>query len=358
MATVRKRDPPRTWSLMGEVRKRPSEYDVVTAKLHFHYGRQPAPFELDPDTPINAWYRTHREGSRFQADDWEGFRDPHQLIYRSYVERQAAREGYLENLVDEFERNDHDAKLQRDWVQVLDRLYLPARFPMHALQMCGLYIGQMAPSSWITNAAYFQAADELRRIQWTAYRAKSLSLVHGADLASSACTRRRWEEDGAWQPLREAIEKLLVAYDWGEAFAALNLAVKPVFDAVFNLQLAELARVHEDGLLALMLDDFALDAQRSGDWSAALVQYALTRRPANRELLERWVDKWMALAYRGMEGVAELFGQAPRPLQPEAVSASVRSAHRAFLARCGFDGSGGRSDGEVADEGVTPITNF
>ena len=142
--------------------------------------------------------------------------------------------------MDEFERRKHDASLQTDWVRLLKRLYLPARFPMHALQMTGLYMAQLAPSSFITNAGYFQAADELRRIQWVAYRAKALSLEHGPELASSAHTRQRWEEDPAWQPLRETVEKMLIAYDWGEAFVALNLTVKPVFDAVFNLQLAEL----------------------------------------------------------------------------------------------------------------------
>jgi signal transduction histidine kinase len=208
---------------------------------------------------------------------------------------------------------------------------------MHALQMGALYVGQMAPSSSITNAAYFQAADELRRIQWAAYRAKSLSLEHDPELASSTYTRRRWEEDAVWQPLREAMEKMLIAYDWGEAFVALNLMVKPVFDEVFNVQLAELARAHEDALLALMLDDFALDIQRSRDWSVALVQYATAQRPANTELFKQWIEQWKPLAYRGMEGVVELFGQAPRPVEPIAVSAKVRAAHHAFLARCGLD---------------------
>jgi signal transduction histidine kinase len=337
MAMVRRREPPKTWSLLGDVRRKPSEYEVVTAKLHYHYRRQPAPFELDPNTPINTWYIRYREGSPLQADTWEGFRDPHQLTYQVYVQRQAERETYLENLVDEFERRNHDARLQTDWVRVLDRLYLPARFPMHALQMSALYEAQMAPSSFITNAAYFQAADEQRRIQWLAYRAKSLSLEHDAELASSAYTRRRWEEDAVWQPLRETVEKMLIAYDWGEAFVALNLIVKPVFDAVFNVQLAELARSHEDALLALMLDDFALDSQRSCDWTVALVQYAVAQRPANAGLLRQWVDQWKPLTYRGMEGVVEVFGQAPSPLEPRVVSAKVRAAHHAFLAQCGLN---------------------
>ena len=337
MAITRWREPAKTWSLLGEVRKKPSDYEVVTTKLHYHYGRKPAPFELDPNTPINAWYLRYREGSPFQTDSWEDFRDPHQLTYQLYVQRQSEREAYLENLVDEFERRNHDAALRTDWVRMLEQLYMPARFPMHALQMSALYEAQMAPSSFITNAAYFQAADELRRIQWVAYRAKSLSLEHDVELASSAHTRRRWEEDADWQPLRETVEKMLIAYDWGEAFVALNLVVKPIFDAVFNAQLAELARSHEDTLLAVMLDDFELDSQRSRDWTAALVQYAVAQRSANAALLRQWVDQWKSLAFQGMERVVELFGQAPRPLEPRTVSSKVRAEHDAFLSRCGLN---------------------
>jgi toluene monooxygenase system protein E len=337
MAKARRREPAKTWSLFGDVHRKPTEYEVVTAKLHYHYGRQPAPFELDPKTPINTWYLKYREGSPLHTDDWEGFRDPHQLTYQTYVQRQAEREGYLDSLVDDFGRRNHDANLQTEWVRLLKRLYLPARFPMHALQMTGLYMAQLAPSSFIANAGYFQAADELRRIQWVAYRAKSLSLEHDAELASSAHARQCWEEDPAWQPLREAVEKMLIAYDWGEAFAALNLTVKPVVDAVFNVQLAELARTNGDALLALMLDDLELDSERSRDWSAALVQYAVAQCGATTELLNQWVKHWAPLTYRGMEGLVELFGHARRPLQPQAVAAKVRAAHHALLIRCGLN---------------------
>jgi C4-dicarboxylate-specific signal transduction histidine kinase len=74
-----------------------------------------------------------------------------------------------------------------------------------------------------------------------------------------------------------------------------------------------------------------------GDWSVALVQYATAQRPANTELFKQWIEQWKPLTYRGMEGVVELFGQAPLPMEPKAVSAKVRAAHRAFLARCGLN---------------------
>jgi toluene monooxygenase system protein E len=87
----------------------------------------------------------------------------------------------------------------------------------------------------------------------------------------------------------------------------------------------------------LMLDDFELDSERSRDWSAALVQYAMARRPANTELLNQWVKHWSPLAYRGMEQLVALFEQAPRPLQSQAVAAKVQAAHHALLTRCGLN---------------------
>lgn len=326
----------KTWSLLGDLRRKPSAYEVVTAMFHYHFRRQPAPFELDPGMPLNRWYLEHREGSPFQVDDWEGFRDPHKLTYRGYIALQHERETVVDGLIDEFERLDHDAGLSQGWVSFLRRLYVPSRFPLHAMQMTAHYVGQMAPSSFITNCAFFQAADELRRIQWVAYRAKSLSLAHGEELASSDGARSSWEDDPVWQPLREAIERMLVAYDWGEAFAALNLAVKPVFDELHNRELARLARRNGDDLLALVLDELHLDAERSRAWSRDLVRYAIEKRAENRDLLRGWVDRWKEPAYRGIEGLAQMFSEVPNAEEPSSVSERVRQAHAGFLETCGL----------------------
>jgi hypothetical protein len=86
-----------------------------------------------------------------------------------------------------------------------------------------------------------------------------------------------------------------------------------------------------------MLDDFELDTERSRDWSTALVQYAVTQRSANRELLNQWVKHWKPLAYWSMEGLVELFGQGPCPPQPQAIAANVMATHHAFLTRCGLN---------------------
>ncbi len=326
----------KTWSLLGDVRRKPSTYEVTAARFHYHFRKEPAPFELDPGMPLNRWYLEYREGSPFQVDDWEGFRDPHKLTYKDYVALQHDHETYLDLLIDTHEAAGSVTRLDPAWVATLRALFVPLRFPLHVLQMTGLYVGQMAPSAFITNAANFSAADEMRRVQRIAYWTKVLANAHGDELATTELARGAWEDDPAWQPLRRACEQLLVTHDWGEAFAARNLAVKPALDALLNSQLAALARRNSDEFLALLFTEFQVDSQRSQDWSSALVSYALEHRPELREVLNGLLGTWQPRAVEAVEPLAAAFATAPVPIAADHVMGAVREQHRAFLQTCGL----------------------
>ncbi len=327
---------PKTWSLLGDVRRKPSPYEVTAARFHYHFRREPAPFELDPGMPLNTWYLTYREGSPFQVEDWEGFRDPHKLTYKDYVALQHDRETYVDLLIDTHEAARSVTRLDAAWVATLRELFVPMRFPLHVLQMTGLYVGQMAPSAFITNAAHFSAADEMRRVQRIAYWTKVLANAHGDGLATTELARGAWEDDPAWQPLRRACERLLITRDWGEAFAGRNLAVKPALDALLNAQFAELARRNSDEFLALLFTEFGVDSQRSQDWSSALVRYALEHGPELREVLTGWLGTWQPQAVEAVESLAAGFATAPVPIAANQVMGAVREQHQAFLQTCGL----------------------
>jgi toluene monooxygenase system protein E len=330
------RKAPKTWSQLSTgARRKPSEYEVVTHNLLYHMDKSPAPFELDPSTPLNVWYLRYREGSTFRVDDWNGFRDPHRLTYHSYVEQQGRRESYLDGIVDRFEADGNHAPLAADWVAVLERVYLPSRYSCHVLQMAVMYLAQLSPSSYISNCAEFQAGDEMRRIQRIAYRAKSLSLQFGEQLADTATARAVWEDDEAWQPLRKVLEELLVAYDLGEAFAALNLVVKPLHDAFFINVLGQVAQAAGDEELALTLDDFRLDSERNKDWTKALVAYAFSQRPENREVIAGHVEKWRPRAEAAIEAASAMLADR-WPADRGDMADVVAQAYESFLAECGL----------------------
>ena len=327
MATTQ-RKPPKTWSLLGDVRRRPSAYEATAAKFNYHFRREPAPFEMDPQAPFNLFYLEHREGSPFNVDDWEGFRDPAKLTYADYVMLQHDRETYVDLLTDHHEAAESVAALDPAWVATLRELFVPLRFPLHVLQMTGLYVGQMAPSAFIINCSNFSAADELRRIQRIAYHTRALADAHGEDLAETATAKDRWERGPEWQPLREVLEQLLTVRDWGEAFVALDVAVKPALDAAVNQQLSELASRNGDDYLSLLMAEFQLDAQRSRDWTTALLRYAVAQDTAMSGVVTGWLETWQPRARAAVAGLAPLFAAAPRPLDPASVVEAAEAAVR------------------------------
>jgi len=333
---VSTRKPPRTWSLLGDVRRRPSVYEVTAAKFAYHFRREPAPFEMDPNAPINQWYLANREGSPFNVDDWEGFRDPAKLTYADYVMLQHERETYLDLLIDHHEAAGSVAALDPAWVDTLTKLLVPLRFPLHVLQMTALYVAQMAPSAFIINCSNFQAADEVRRIQRLAYLTRLLADAHGGQIATTATARDPWERDAAWQALRESAERLLGVHDWGAAFATLDLVLKPALDTVVNDRLAGLAAANGDEFLSLLLTEFQRDDRRSKDWTSALVRYAVDRDPAMAGVLRGWVEAATPLTDAAVAGLAPLFEGAPTPHPAASVLGAVAQARVALLAECGL----------------------
>ena len=333
---VSHRKAPKTWSLLGDVKRRPSAYEATAAKFNYHFRREPAPFEMDPQAPLNLYYLANREGSPFNVADWEGFRDPAKLTYADYVMLQHDRETYLDLLTDHHEAAESMGTLDATWVDTLRQLFVPLRFPLHVMQMLGLYVGQMAPTAFIINCANFQAADELRRIQRIAYATKALANAHGDVLAQTATARDAWEHAPAWQPLREVLEQMLAVQDWGEAFVALNLALKPALDAVVNVQLAELAAQNGDEYLSLLLAEFQLDSQRSRNWTAALVQHAVAQDRAMAEVITGWLATWQPRADNAVQAFAPLFETAKHPLDAGHVAAGALAHRQAVLTACGL----------------------
>ena len=195
-------------------------------------------------------------------------------------------------------------------------LFVPLRFPLHVLQITAHYVAQMSPSAFIINCANFQAGDEMRRIQRIAYATKALANAHDDRLAATATARDAWEKSAAWQPMRELLERLMTVQDWGEAFVALNLVVKPAVDALVDVELAALAADNGDEYLSLLLSEFGLDAQRSRAWSTALMTYAVTRDPAMVDVARGGSRPGLRAPTPPSRGWRRCSSRRPRPTTP------------------------------------------
>jgi toluene monooxygenase system protein E len=268
---------------------------------------------------MQTWYKKYCFASPLKHDDWNAFRDPDQLVYRTYNLLQDGQESYVQGLFDQFSDRGHDQMLTREWIEKLARIYTPSRYVFHALQMGSAYIHQIAPASTITNCATYETADHLRWLTHTAYRTKELANSY-PDVGFGERERDVWENDPAWQGFRELIEKALTAWDWGEAFTAINLVTKPAVEEALLQQLGSLAQSEGDTLLGLLTQAQKRDAERHRRWSSALVKMALENE-ANREVLQKWIAKWEPLADKAIEAYCSVFSDGENAVS-EAKSAS------------------------------------
>jgi toluene monooxygenase system protein E len=290
----------RTWHHLSGQRRRPSEYEIVSTNAHWTDDYWEHPFKsLNPEIAVNQWYVRNRVQSPLRSDDWSAFRDPDEVIYRTYTILQDAQENYVDGLLSRFEDERHDETLAPEWRRVLASLYTPSRYLLHSMQMASTYFCQMAPSTTIGHAAAFQAADQLRWVSHVAYRTRQLADRNPA-AGFAADERKQWEELPAWQGFRELAERTLVAYDFGETFVALQLVMKPAVDEALFRELGVSARRSNDMLLALLNDAALRDSDRSRRWTAAFVAHCL-KNPDNRAVFQRWIAKWAPFGDRAIE---------------------------------------------------------
>lgn len=308
--------PQRTWSHLAKRRRKPSEYEIVSTNLHWHTRHQDQPWEVAHTGFMADWYRQYRNASPITHPDWGAFRDPDELVYRTYNILQDGQETYVKGLLDQHNDEQHDTSLPHEWVAALGQLFAPGRYLLHTVQMASAYLMHMAPASTISNCAAFQAADSLRWVSHTAYRTAELALSHPtASLGQSE--RAHWEQTPVWQGFRELMEKILTTYDWAEAFTALNLVAKPAIDEAFFRQLGVSARHQGDTLLALLHEAALRDTERSRRWSRALVKQ-MVEVEQNVGQLTDWLQQWQPLADRAVQAFCEEL-----PENPDATDAAL-----------------------------------
>jgi toluene monooxygenase system protein E len=295
------------WHLLPR-RRMPSEYEIVTSKLLLNTGEGFTGKRFELDVPLREWFEQYQQGSPLACSSWEKFMDPRETTYTKYTELQMEKEIFVDCILEEIEASGYDREMLPQWVRMLATLVAPFRYPGHALMMIAAYVAQMAPGGRIVVAAALQAGDEARRVERLAYRVRQLQLAFPGFAVDS---KSLWQKDQRWQPLRQFIERLLVTYDWAEAFIALNLVLKPMIDDLFLKRTSDLALGHNDHLLGQIFYSLNEDCQWHRQWTQALIQTAIEDTPKNRQLIETWITKWYPSALFAVDAFSSLFEGEP-----------------------------------------------
>jgi toluene monooxygenase system protein E len=350
---VVERDMPqqKTYWHLQEQRRMPTEYEIVTSKLLCYTGEGFTGKRFELDVPLKDWYRQYQEESPLVCSSWEKFRDPRETTYTKYTELQRDKEIFVDAILEEIELTGYDARLRPAWLHLFPRVIAPFRYPAHGFQMIASYIGQMAPSGRITIAAALQSADEMRRIQRIAYRIRQLRQLYPGFAAES---RILWQTDAMWQPLREAVERLLIAYDWAEAFVGLNLVLKPLIDELFMTHVGDLALGEEDYLLGQIFYSLKEDCQWHREWSAALVQTVIEDNICNRHTIQHWINQWHPLADLAVQAFALLLQDTLDQIAttpPKRIKEAIDRFYRDYLRSMSLEGPANDNRNPIGQNG-------
>jgi toluene monooxygenase system protein E len=88
---------------------------------------------------------------------------------------------------------------------------------------------------------------------------------------------------------------------------ALNLVLKPMIDELFLKHASDLALGLEDHLLGRIFYSLNEDSQWHRQWSYALIRTATEDAPANRGVIQTWIDKWYRGALRSIDALSPFF---------------------------------------------------
>lgn len=301
--------PLKTWSHLAANRRRPTEYEIVSANILWNTPNRKIKWTQGSGTPVSKWRSNNRDGSPVKHDDWNAFRDPDQLVYRTYNLMQDGQETYVDGLLNEYNNNQHDLAMPTAVLERLARAYTPSRYLVHAMQMSMGYLVALAPCSTIANPLMFECSDQLRWLSRIAYRTAELAKAH-PDLEFNKGERRRWEEDPMWEGFLELSERTLVAWDWNEQFVALHMVLKPAVDEVFLRQFGYASRSSGDLLTGMLLDAQYVDSERSQRFGSAVVKFLCdAERHNNRKIINEWVRKWAPLGDRAIDAFCSVLDE-------------------------------------------------
>jgi toluene monooxygenase system protein E len=296
--------PLKTWSHLAGSRRKPSEYEIVSTRTLFTTGNPDAALELAVDLPMNKWIKRYRTDSALQHPDWDAFRDPNGVVYRTYCTARDIDEDFIDGLCSKYDDLGHDTALSAPWRDRLAAQYTPLRYLLHTTQMASAYLVTMSSASTVANCFVFQMGDAFRWMSRVSYRTAELRRAW-PEAGFGRDERAHWEGAPAWQGFRELMERLLATYDYGEAIIALNLVALPAVDTALR-DLAAQALAAGDPLTQLLVEAQLDDSARREKWTAALVAF-LAAEGDNKAYIDEVVGTWTPLAERAVAAYRQGF---------------------------------------------------
>jgi hypothetical protein len=286
-------------------RRRLSEYEEVTRLLQWH-----PPYHMDGGArPRYAVWAD--ANSALLSGDWDAYRAPDKLYYRTYTTQQAKADRAVSTAFEFAGETDALAHVDAARLDRLRELIPALQYPEWGLCIANQYVTRFAMSSWIAGAAEFMMFDELRHAQLYGRLGLAFDEAHGGFDQG----RERWMSAARLQPMRRVIEEYMALLDWGQSFIVGGLIVEPLLTEAAGAVLTDGAVRAGDWLVPFACQSILNDKRRHrADVEAfvTMVTQDPEHGPGNVALIDTWCQLWKP---QTTDAVRQLAGDSPAVLE-------------------------------------------
>jgi len=308
----------RTFTYYTPAKRKPTHYEDVTVEVQpdpRHYLSQgwiygfsdgTGGYPLDW-TVLKAWGSDRPEPERYPGSGgkgydwpalgWHEFRDPNEewelTLYR-----------YNANVVRQLNQNIENARQSkafddwnRSWVRFVER---NIGAWMHVDHGLGLYLfsnaNRRAPTNMHNNAISVNGMHRIRAAQDLALYNLTLSDV--ITVFDGTAHIDTWDNDPAWQGVREVSERLTAIDDWCEAIFAANVIFEPLLGELFRSGLVMHAAARNGDYVTPTVIGAAEYDYSERDLRYTRVMFDLLTRDRefadhNKAIMQQWLSAWV-----------------------------------------------------------------
>ncbi|MDQ7811023.1 toluene hydroxylase [Amycolatopsis sp. A133] len=281
------------------------------------------------------------KGYDWPAHGWHEFRDPNEewelTLYR-----------YNANVVRQLNQNIDAARQakafeqwNRNWVDFVAK-HVGAW--MHVDHGLGLYLfanaNRRGPTNMHNNAISVNSMHRIRAAQDLAlYNLTLTEEIEGFDGTAHVST---WNEDPAWQGVRETAEQLTGIWDWGEAIFAANVVFEPLVGELFRSNLVQQAApANGDFVTPTLIGAEEFDfSERDLRYTKQLYHLLINDKEFaghNKALLQKWLEDWVPRCIAAARALQPLWSQPDaKPIRFEDGLDRVKSRFAGVLSELGL----------------------
>ena len=235
-------------------------------------------------------------------NDWYRLLDPRQYYYGAWTIVRSKQQDAAERNFSFVEKRNMFEAMPADLREKIITTFLPLRHTEYAANLNNTYMSAYGYGVSITQAASMCAMDRLGIAQYITRIGLMLDGNSGDALKTA---KAAWQNNPAWQPMRELTENMLTTEDWFELFVAQNLVLDGLVYPLMYQSFGDLASASSQTSFVMMTEFMSEWFEEHVRWVDNIMKVVASESDSNKAQLAKWIQKWQPQILQALQPVAQ-----------------------------------------------------